>query len=101
MAGRAWGGGAGGEGSPLIRRACASKCHHRWNRNPRPQPEKLSKLVSLITCRPTSGTLVGVGGSGVIGCVTPRRIASNAVLPYNNSDNDDNDNDNNNNDNHT
>ena len=24
------------------------RCAHRWNKNPRPQPEKFSKLVSLM-----------------------------------------------------
>ena len=47
---------------------------HRWNRNPRPQPEKLSKLVFLVTIGEyciclnwLSGALVGVGGSDFIG----------------------------------
>ena len=46
---------------------------HRWNRKPRPQPEKFSKTVSLtrfsrydICLNWLSGALVGVGGSDFI-----------------------------------
>ena len=47
---------------------------HRWNRNPRPQPNKFSKLVLLTYFSQSytflnwlSGALVGVGGSDFIG----------------------------------
>ena len=48
--------------------------HHRWNRNPRPQPKTFSRLVFLIyfsqSCifrKWLSGALVGVGGPHFIG----------------------------------
>ena len=52
----------------------STRLSHRWNRNPRPQPHKFSKLVFLIKFSESyiclnwlSGVLVGVGGSGFIG----------------------------------
>ena len=47
---------------------------HRWNRNPRPKPQKFSKQMYLIELSRSwfylnwsSGALVGVGGSDFIG----------------------------------
>ena len=40
--------------------------HHRWNRNPRPQPHKFNKL-SVFNEFQLSGSLVGVGGFDFIG----------------------------------
>ena len=63
------------EGGAGARRRFDRGCH-RWNRNPRPQPQKFSKLTFLTYFRYpcmflnwSSGALVGVGGSDFIGQV--------------------------------
>ena len=47
-----------------------TQLHHRWKRNPRPQPQKFSKLVFLIQFSYYYNFLNGVGGSDFIGYCT-------------------------------
>ena len=63
--------------------------YHRWNRNPRPQPQKYSNLVSLIECSQyciclnwLSGALVGVGVSDFIGHPTVNPLQAPDVNPF-------------------
>ena len=58
----------------IEQKAPRSEKVHRWNRNPRPQPQTFSKLVFImeftqyyICLNWLSGALVGVGGSDFIG----------------------------------
>ena len=44
--------------------------NHRWNRNPRPQPQTFRNLVDYMFIHWLSGALVGVGGSDFIGYIS-------------------------------
>ena len=61
--------------------------NHRWNRNPRPQPQTFSKLVFLIQFSQSyiflnwlSGALVGVGGPDFSSVTVHRSEALNKSL---------------------
>ena len=63
------------------------KGNRRWKRNPRPQPQKFSKLVFLIELSKSclflnwlSGALVGVGGSDIVGYVRLRPLLLAGII---------------------